>query len=202
MDGGQDDTVFFRLSDHSWGRQSKCLKCLESLASLGCILESHWVTDYLMFLRFCQIFRVCSGYVQSMFTEHCSEYVQSMFRVCSGYVSFHSLAHLVCEFLAFSIIPHACYCILIYKILTPLSQRLYQRLVIFLAAGELASAAASSNLATTSFRTSTPSSSTYGDSDDNAMENLSRPHLKHLLLNSCLFFQHQPGHHLGLHLSK
>ena len=31
----------------------------------------------------------------------CSEHVQSMFRVCSGCVSFHSLAHLVCQFFAF-----------------------------------------------------------------------------------------------------
>ena len=56
--------------------------------------------------------------------------------------------------------------LLLYILIINLSKRLYQRLVIFLAAGELASAAASSNVATTSFRTSTPSSSTYGDSAD------------------------------------
>ena len=35
-----------------------------------------------------------------MFTV-CSEYFQSIFRVCLGYVSFRHLAHLVCQFLAF-----------------------------------------------------------------------------------------------------
>ena len=44
---------------------------------------------------------VCSGYVQSVFRV-CSECVQSMFRVCSILKSFHHLAHLVCQFLAFS----------------------------------------------------------------------------------------------------
>ena len=49
-----------------------------------------------MFLRFCQILGISSGYVQSMFRvgsgyvqsrlRVCSEYVQSMFRVCSRYI--------------------------------------------------------------------------------------------------------------------
>ena len=45
-------------------------------------------------------FRACSVHVQSMFRA-CSGYVHGLFRVCSGYASFHSLAHLVCQFLAF-----------------------------------------------------------------------------------------------------
>ena len=57
------------------------------------------------------MFRVGSGHVQSMFRacsenvlsvfRACSGYVHGLFRVCSGYASFHSLAHLVCQFLAF-----------------------------------------------------------------------------------------------------
>ena len=38
-----------------------------------------------MFLRFCQILGISSGYLQGMFRV-CSEYVQGMFRVCSGHV--------------------------------------------------------------------------------------------------------------------
>ena len=38
--------------------------------------------------------------VQSVFRV-CSECVQSVFRVCSILKSFHHLAHLVCQFLAF-----------------------------------------------------------------------------------------------------
>ena len=76
----------------------------------------------LTFLRFCQIlgipsecvqsvFRVCSECVQSVFRVRsecvqsvfsvCSECVQSVFRVCSILKSFHQLAHLVFQFLAF-----------------------------------------------------------------------------------------------------
>ena len=69
---------------------------LDALASLGSMLESQSVSQWVMFLRFCQIlgissgylqgmFRVCSGYIQGMFRV-CSEYGQSMFRVCSEYV--------------------------------------------------------------------------------------------------------------------
>ena len=58
---------------------------------------------------FQSMFRVCSWYVQSMFrigSEYFqfrvhSEYVQSMLRVLSGYDSFHHIAHLVCQILAF-----------------------------------------------------------------------------------------------------
>ena len=53
------------------------------------------------------VFRVCSECVQSVFRACsecvlvCSECVQSVFRVCSLLKSFHHLAHLVCQFLAF-----------------------------------------------------------------------------------------------------
>ena len=40
---------------------------LDALASLGSMLESQSVTDSFMFLRFCQILGISSGYVQSMF---------------------------------------------------------------------------------------------------------------------------------------
>ena len=45
-------------------------------------------SDWLMFLRLCQILGISSGYVQSMFRvcSWYSEYVQSMFKVCSEYV--------------------------------------------------------------------------------------------------------------------
>ena len=91
-----------------------CLSFLDALASFGSMLESDSVSHSLMFLRFCQILGISSGYVQSMFRV-CSEYVQGMesdslshvfeilsnlghiirlssgyvqgmFRVCSGYV--------------------------------------------------------------------------------------------------------------------
>ena len=59
------------------------------------------------------MFRICSGYVQSM-----SEYVQSMFRVCSILKSFHHLAHPVCQFLdLFICVPIcACYVFILCKI--------------------------------------------------------------------------------------
>ena len=58
------------------------------------------------------VFRVCSECAQSVFRVYsecaqksvlrmCSECVQSVFRVCSILKSFHHLAHLVCQFLAF-----------------------------------------------------------------------------------------------------
>ena len=43
---------------------------------------------------------MCSECVKSVLRV-CSECVQSMFRVCSILKSFHPLAHLVCQFLAF-----------------------------------------------------------------------------------------------------
>ena len=52
---------------------------LDALASLESMLESEWV----MLLRFCQIWGISSGHLQGMFRV-CSGYVQSMFRVCSG----------------------------------------------------------------------------------------------------------------------
>ena len=58
-----------------------------------------------MFLRFCQILGISSEYVQSVFRV-CSECVQSVFRVCSILKSFHHLAHLVCQFLAFFNMRH------------------------------------------------------------------------------------------------
>ena len=117
---------------------------LDALASLGSMLESQSVSQSFMFLRFCQILGISSGYLQSVFRV-CSKCVQSVFKVCSKCVqsafrvrsgcvqsafrvhseciqsafkvgseivqsvfrvfsilkSFHHLAHLVCQFLAF-----------------------------------------------------------------------------------------------------
>ena len=53
-----------------------------------------------MFLRFCQILGISSQCAHSVL-RLCSECVQSVFRVCSILKSFHPLAHLVCQFLAF-----------------------------------------------------------------------------------------------------
>ena len=55
---------------------------LDALASLGSMLKSQWVSESLMFLRFCQILGISSEYVQSMFSV-CSECVQNLLRVCS-----------------------------------------------------------------------------------------------------------------------
>ena len=57
----------------------------DALASLGFMLESESVSGSLMFLRFCQIFAIFSGYLQGMFRVY-SEHVQGMIRVCSEYV--------------------------------------------------------------------------------------------------------------------
>ena len=63
----------------------RAIRFLDALASLGSTLESQSVSKSFMFLRFCQLLGISSGYVQGMFRV-CSEYVQVMFRVCSGYV--------------------------------------------------------------------------------------------------------------------
>ena len=65
---------------------------LDALASLGSMLESESVSQSMIHVfevlsNLGHIFRLSSGYVQSMFRV-CSEYVQSMFRVCSEYVQY------------------------------------------------------------------------------------------------------------------
>ena len=72
------------------------LNLLDALASLGFMLESQCVTESFMFVRFCQILGISSGYLQGIFrvgsvygqgmVRVCSGYVQGMFRVCPGYV--------------------------------------------------------------------------------------------------------------------
>ena len=56
------------------------------------MLESQSVGQWVMFLRFCQILGISSGYVQGKFSV-CSEYVQGMFRTCS-------VEHKTCDILA------------------------------------------------------------------------------------------------------
>ena len=78
----------------SWSNQAGTILAFFVLFLFRCASIS-WihVGDWFMFLRFCQIFgmssgyvqgmlRVCSGCVQSVFRV-CSKCVQSMFRVCS-----------------------------------------------------------------------------------------------------------------------
>ena len=71
------------------GKQMTVLTFLDALASLGSMLESQSVTQSFMFLRFCQILGISSGYVQGIVRcvqsvfKVCSECVQSVFRVCS-----------------------------------------------------------------------------------------------------------------------
>ena len=88
----------FRCASISWIHVGKSVShsvidVFEILSNLGHIFRLSSVFVQVMF-------RVFSEYVQSMFRVF-SEYVQSIFRVYSGYVSFHHLAHLVCQFLAF-----------------------------------------------------------------------------------------------------
>ena len=77
--------------------QYSSLLILDVLASLGSMLEGQSVGRWEMLSTLGHIIRVCSDYVQSVFR---------VFRVCSECVSFHHLAHLVCQFLAyFSVFP-------------------------------------------------------------------------------------------------
>ena len=65
---------FFRGKSHSF---------LDALASLGSLLETQSVINVFEILsNLGHIFRLCSGYVQSVF-RMCSEYVPSVFRVSS-----------------------------------------------------------------------------------------------------------------------
>ena len=60
------------------------LRFLDALASLVSMLESDWV----MFLRFCQILGISSSYLQGMF-KVCFGYVQGMFKVCSVIINWY-----------------------------------------------------------------------------------------------------------------
>ena len=70
-----------------------CNSFLDALTSLGSMLESHSVSGQVMFLRFCQILGISSGYLQTIIRLS-SGYLQAIIWLSSGYLQAYLQAYL------------------------------------------------------------------------------------------------------------